>query len=92
MVIGPDSLAERVVEESHELGELLVVQLLHRLDQLRYRLKRRIMENRRPAAACLVEILGRVKKPVDPIGEPPQDCQLGQVLQHPLQVVLFRLA
>jgi hypothetical protein len=38
-----------------------------------------------------VVILGRVEQPIDSVGEVPQDRQLGQVLQHPPQVVTFGL-
>src|SRR5208337_3406976 len=89
MIVGAYSLADWVVQVGHQLGELLLIQLLHRLDQLRHGLKCRIAHDRSPAATRLVEILGRVEQPVQPIGEPSQRRQLGQVFQHPPQVVML---
>jgi hypothetical protein len=65
--------------------------LIHRLDQLRDRVEGRLAHDRRPTATRLMEVLGRVEQPVDPVGEPPQRRQLEQVLQHPHQVVALGL-
>ena len=72
MIVGPDPLVHRIVQVGHDLGELVVVQLLQGFDQLGHGLEGRIVHDRGPAAARLVVILGRVEQPMDPVGELPQ--------------------
>ena len=91
VIVGPHPLAHRVVQIGHDLGKLLRAQLLHRLDQLGHGSEGRILHDRGPAATRLVVVLGCIEEPIDPIGEVPQGRQLGQRLQHPLQVAALAL-
>ena len=89
MVVGPNPLADRIVQVRHQLGKLLFIQLFHSLDEFGHGLELRITYDRRQATTCLVKILLRVEKPVHSICELPEHFQFGQVLDHLLQVNLF---
>lgn len=91
VVVGPHPPAHRILQVRHQLGELLRIQLLHRLGQFGHSLERRVTHDHRSTATGLLGVVGCVEQPVDPVGKPPERCQFGQVLQHPDQVVALRL-
>ncbi len=64
VIVGPYPPAGRVVQVGHQLGELLRVQLVQRLDQLGHGPERRVTHDYGPATTRLVIVLGRVEEPV----------------------------
>jgi hypothetical protein len=91
MIVRPHPRGGRAVHERHRLRELPGLQYRHRTHQLRHLLVRRLAPHRRAPLPQRLHACLLLEEPARLAGEVPERPQLGQVVEHPDQVVPLRL-